>query len=185
MPINNYWRNHNFDCVDLCWQSGVFAFKCLGVSKFVIAFLPRRKSLHGCSHHMQWFWRPKKENLTLLSTFSPSISHEVMDPDPMILISWMLSFIFIFFWMLSFKASFLTLFSFIVFKRLFNSYSISAIKVISSAYLRLLIFKQNKSIETNSKHWLGLMCVCVCVYVCVCVCSVSSVMSDGLWPHGL
>ena len=32
-------------------------FKML--SRLVIAFLPRRKHL-GCSHHLQWFWRPQK-----------------------------------------------------------------------------------------------------------------------------
>ena len=32
------------------------------LSRFVIAFLPRRKCLwfHGCSHHLQWFWSPRK-----------------------------------------------------------------------------------------------------------------------------
>ena len=31
-------------------------------SRFVIAFLPRSKHLlvHGCSHHLQWFWSPRK-----------------------------------------------------------------------------------------------------------------------------
>ena len=29
------------------------------LSRFVIAFLPRRKH-HGCSHHLQWFWNPRK-----------------------------------------------------------------------------------------------------------------------------
>ena len=43
------------------------------------------------------------------------------------------------FWMLSFKPSF-SLSSFTFIKRLFNSYSLSAIRVVSSAYLRLLIF---------------------------------------------
>ena len=42
------------------------------------------------------------------------------------------------FWMLSFKPAF-TLSSFTFIKRLFNSYLISAIRVMSSAYLRLLI----------------------------------------------
>ena len=30
--------------------------------RFVIAFLPRNKHLltSGCSHHLQWFWSPKK-----------------------------------------------------------------------------------------------------------------------------
>ena len=43
------------------------------------------------------------------------------------------------FWMLSFKPAF-SLFSFTFIKRLFSSSSLSAIRVVSSAYLRLLIF---------------------------------------------
>ena len=61
--------------------------------------------------------------------FSPSICHEVMGPDAMILV----------FWMLSFKPTF-SLSSFTFIKRLFSSSSLSAIRVVSSAYLRLLIF---------------------------------------------
>ena len=31
------------------------------LSRLVIAFLPRSVfSFHGCSHHLQWYWRPKK-----------------------------------------------------------------------------------------------------------------------------
>ena len=43
------------------------------------------------------------------------------------------------FWMLSFKPTF-SLSTFIFIKRLFSSFSFSAIRVVSSAYLRLLIF---------------------------------------------
>ena len=43
------------------------------------------------------------------------------------------------FWMLSFKPTF-SLSSFTFIKRFFSSYSLSAIRVVSSAYLRLLIF---------------------------------------------
>ena len=60
---------------------------------------------------------------------SPSICHEVMWPDAMIFI----------FWMLSFKATF-SLSSFTFIKRLFSSSSFSAIRLVSSAYLKLLIF---------------------------------------------
>ena len=45
------------------------------------------------------------------------------------------------FWMLSFKQAF-SLFSFTFIKRLFSSSSLSAVKVVSSAYVRLLIFLQ-------------------------------------------
>ena len=32
------------------------------LSRFAIVFLPRSKHLliHGCSHHLQWFWSPRK-----------------------------------------------------------------------------------------------------------------------------
>ena len=52
-----------------------------------------------------------------------------MGPDAMILV----------FWMLRFKPTF-SLSSFTFIKRLFSSFSLSAIRVVSSAYLRLLIF---------------------------------------------
>ena len=26
MSVHDYWENHNFDCMDLCWQSAVSAF---------------------------------------------------------------------------------------------------------------------------------------------------------------
>ena len=59
----------------------------------------------------------------------PIYFHEVMGPDAMIFV----------FWMLSFKPTF-SLSSSTFIKRLFSSSSLSAIRVVSSAYLRLLIF---------------------------------------------
>ena len=60
--------------------------------------------------------------------FPLSIWHEVMGLDAMILV----------FWMMSFKPVHSS--SFILIKRLFSSSSLSAIKLVSSAYLRLLTF---------------------------------------------
>ena len=42
--------------------SKVMALLFSMLSGLVIAFFPRRKRLkfHGCSHHLQWFWSPKK-----------------------------------------------------------------------------------------------------------------------------
>ena len=81
----------------------------------------------GLKNHCRWWLQPKIKSDTV-STVSPSISHEVMGPDAMIFV----------FWMLSFRPTFsLSYFSFI--KRLFSS-SLSVIRVVSSAYLRLLIF---------------------------------------------
>ena len=94
----------------------------------IIAFLPSNKC-HGCSHDLQWFWSPKKIKSVTASMVSPSICIEVIGPDEMIFI----------FWMLSFKpVSSLSSFTFI--KRLFSSSSLSAITVVSPTYLRLLIF---------------------------------------------
>ena len=70
----------------------------------------------------------KKIKSVTVSIVSPSICHEVMGPDAMILV----------FGMLSLKPSFS--FSSFTFKRLFSSYLLSPIRVVSSAYLRLLIF---------------------------------------------
>ena len=61
--------------------------------------------------------------------FSPYICYEVMGLDAMIFI----------FWMLNFKPAF-SLFSFTFIKRLFSSSLLSAVKMVSSVYLRLLIF---------------------------------------------
>ena len=62
-------------------------------------------------------------------TVCPSICHEVMGPDAMIFV----------FWILSFKPTF-SLSSFTFIKRPFSFSSLSAIRVVSSACLRLLVF---------------------------------------------
>ena len=101
------------------------------LSRLVIAFLPSSKRLliSWLQSPFTVIWEsPKIKSLTL-STVSSSICYEVMGPDVMILV----------FWMLSFKPIF-SLSSFIFIKRLFSSSSLSAIRVVSSAYLRLLIF---------------------------------------------
>ena len=72
---------------------------------------------------------PKKIKYLTVSIVYPSICHEVMGEDVMILV----------FWMLSFKPTF-SLSSFIFIKKLFSSYLLSAMRVVSSAYLKLQIF---------------------------------------------
>ena len=39
--IPDYWKNHNFEHMDLCLKTDVFVFNMF--SNFVIAFLPRSK----------------------------------------------------------------------------------------------------------------------------------------------
>ena len=100
------------------------------LSMFVIAFLPRSKHLliSRLQSLSAVIWEPKKIKFLTVSIVSPSICHEEMGPDAMILV----------FWMLSFKSTF-SLSSFTFIKRLFSCI-LSAIRVVSSAYLRLLIF---------------------------------------------
>ena len=64
-----------------------------------------------------------------VSIVSPSICHEMMGPDAVILV----------FWMLSFQPA-LTFSSFAFIKRLFSSSVLSAVRVVSFVCLRLLIF---------------------------------------------
>ena len=100
------------------------------LSRLVITLLPRSKHLL-----ISWLQlpsavilEPPKIKSAIVSTVSPSICHEVMGLDAMILV----------FWMLSFKPTF-SLFYFTFIKRLFSSL-LSAIRVVSSTYLKLLIF---------------------------------------------
>ena len=64
-----------------------------------------------------------------VSIVSPSLCHEGIGLDAMILV----------FWTLSFKPTF-SLSSFTFIKRLFSSFLLSAVRVVSSAYLKLLAF---------------------------------------------
>ena len=100
------------------------------LSRLVTAFLPRSKLLL-----ISWVQSPSAVILWLqkikslpVSIISPSICHEVMGPDAMILIfeCW------VFHQLLHSPLSFSS--------RDSNSSSLSAIRVVSSAYLRLLIF---------------------------------------------
>ena len=93
------------------------------LSRFIIPFLPRSKCLL-----ISWLQplstvilQTKKIKSATVSTFSPNLF-------AMILV----------FWMLSFKLVFHSPFTF--FKRLLSSSSLYAITVVSSVYLRLLIF---------------------------------------------
>ena len=96
--------------------------------RFLIAFLPRNKHLLISWLHSPFavIWEPLKIKVVIVSSFSLFICHEV---------PWSLFFEY---WDLS--QLFHSPFSFI--KRLFSSSLLSAVKVISSAYLRLLIFLQ-------------------------------------------
>ena len=95
-----------------------------GLSRFFIAYLPRSKCLliSWLQSPSAVILEPKKVKSITVSIVSPSICHEMMAPDPMILV----------FLMLSFKPGFFSLSSFTFIKRLFSSSSLSATGVVSS-----------------------------------------------------
>ena len=107
------------------------------LSSFVIAILPRSKSLliSWLQSPSTVILEPKKLKSVTVSIVSPSICYEVMGLNAMILVFWMLNFKPVFFTLLSF-----TLLSLTFIKRLFSSSLLSAIRVVSSVYLRLLMF---------------------------------------------
>ena len=111
------------------------------LSRFVIAFLPSSK-------HLWILWLQSQSTVILelnkiksvtVSFFSSFSCHKVMGPDAMIFV----------FKMFSFKPAF-SLSSFTFIKKFFSSSSLSAIRVVWSAYLRLLIFFLAIFISTGS-----------------------------------
>ena len=119
---------------------GTFVAKAISwffnmLSRLVIAFLSRSKHLF-----ISWLQspsavisEPKKIKSVTVSIVSPSICHEVMGLDDVSFLN-DLSFLNV-----EFYASFFTLL-FHFHQRLFSSFSLSAIWLVSSAYLWLLIF---------------------------------------------
>ena len=101
------------------------------LSRLVIAFLPSNKCLliSWLKSSSVVILEHKKIKWVTILTFSLVICHEVMEKDAMNLVSWVVSFI------LAFSLS-----SFTFIKSHFNSSLRSAIKIVSSACLWLLIF---------------------------------------------
>ena len=104
---------------------------CNMLSRLVIAFLPRSKHvlISWLQSPSAVFLEPKMIKSVTVSIVSLSVFHGVMGLDAMVFV----------FWMLIFKPA-LSLSSFTFIKRLFSSFSLSSIRMVSSAYLSLLIF---------------------------------------------
>ena len=126
--VHDYWTNHSFEKMDFVGQVMWVFFNML--SGLVITFLPTSKRLliSWLQSPSAVILEPRKIKSATASTASPPICHEVMGPDATILV----------FWMLSFKPTF-SLSSFTFLKKLFSSSSLSAIRVVSSAYLRFIV----------------------------------------------
>ena len=113
--------------MDLCWQSNVSAFEYAvkvghNFSSKEQASINFMAAVTICSD-----FGAQENKVCHCFHVSPSTCHEVMGLGAMVLV----------FCMLSFKQTF-SLSSFI--KRLFSFFSLPVIRVVSSAYLRLLIF---------------------------------------------
>ena len=90
--IHDYWKSHSFDHMDFVGKVTSPLFNTL--SRFVIDILSRSKHLL-----ISWLQslstvilETKKIKSVTVSTFPPSVCHEVMGPDALILVFWMLSF---------------------------------------------------------------------------------------------
>ena len=131
------WQSYKTTGITIALTRWTFDGKVMSLlynmlSRLVITFLPRSKRLLiSCLQSPSaviWSPPPPQVKLVTVSSVYPSICHEVLGLDAVILV----------FWMLSFKPP-LSLSSFTFIKRLFCSF-LSAISVVSSAHLSLLIF---------------------------------------------
>ena len=84
--IHDHWKNHSLDQTDFVGKVMSLLFNML--FRLVITFLPRSKRLL-----ISWLQSPSavileapKINSATVSTVSPSICHEVMGPDAVILV---------------------------------------------------------------------------------------------------
>ena len=90
--VHDYWKNKSFDYMGLVSKVMSLLFNML--SRIVIAFLSRSKHLliSWLQSPSTVILEPMKIKSDTVSTFSPSVCHEMIEPDATILFFWMLSF---------------------------------------------------------------------------------------------
>ena len=124
--IHDCWKNYSL----WTFVGKVMSLLFNMLSRLVITFLPRNKyPLISWQQSPSAVLEPKKIKPLTVSIVSSSICQKMMRVDIMIFV----------FWMLSFKPTF-SFPSFTFIKRLFSSSLLSAVRVVSSVYLRLLVF---------------------------------------------
>ena len=150
--ICDHWKNHTFDYLDIVGKVMSLLFNML--SRFAIAFLPWSKCLliSWLQSPSAVILEPKRIKFHCFHCF-PTYLPWSDGTDDMIFI----------FWILNVKPAF-SLSSFTFIKRLFSSSSLSAMRVVSSAYPRLLIFLP--VILTAACAWSVLVLV-TCGVICV------------------
>ena len=115
--VHGYWKNCSFDYMDICWQSNISAFPHI---VYVCHHFPAKKKIILISWLQSLsavILELKQRKFVTISPFSPSICHEVMGLDAVILV----------FLNLSFQLA-LSLSSFTLIKGLFISSSLFAIE---------------------------------------------------------
>ena len=82
--VRDYRKNHSFD---YHFVAKVMSLLYSMLSRFVMAFLPRAKHLNFIAAALSaGILDPQKEKSVIVSTFPPSICHEMMGLDAMILV---------------------------------------------------------------------------------------------------
>ena len=61
--VRDYWKNHSFDCIELCWQNNVSAFK------YAVQL--------GCDHVVSWTVNPRRTRWDVLFY----VSHVGLSPE--------------------------------------------------------------------------------------------------------
>ena len=84
--IHDYWRNHSFDYTDFVGKVMSLLFNI--PSRFLIGFLPRSKCvlILWLQSLSAVILEPKKMKSVTVFIVTPSICHEVLGPDAMILV---------------------------------------------------------------------------------------------------
>ena len=84
--VHDYWKNHNFDYIDFVSKVTPLVFNTQ--SRFFIAFLLRSKGflISWLQSPSAVILKPRKIKSVTVSIVSPSICHEVMGLDAIILI---------------------------------------------------------------------------------------------------
>ena len=129
MSMHDYWKRHSIDYEE--FVNKVMSLLLNTLSRFLTAFLPggRHLLISSLQSPSTGILEPKKRKSVTALTFSSSIFYEVMGLHAMILV----------FWMLSFKPAF-SLSSFTLIKRPLSSSSLSYIRMVSFANMKLLVF---------------------------------------------
>ena len=84
--IHDYWKNHTFDYTDLCRQSDVSAFKYVVYICHSFSYKEQASFNFMAAITIHSDFGAQENKSVTISTVSPSICHEVMGQDAMILV---------------------------------------------------------------------------------------------------